>query len=248
MKHIAIGFVLAVLLYVLSIVIGTAKLLLSTADSITIPAGAAELATDQRGLTPPASVLRSARNAQKAVDEAKGFLTDVQTARRSILTLAPRLDATWATELSFLVVKYARENHHDVNFVVSLIFTESGFHPNANNRATGCHGLMQIRYLHKLKDPFDPENNVRFGCALLRRYIDERGGDPRRGLWRWGLDDRTARKVIARAEWLNELQPPIEIETTTSSDSDDVEPTNPPAEPARFDRVWKYNTEELAQQ
>jgi hypothetical protein len=235
MKRIAIGCVLAMVWYILSIVIGTAKLLISNADMLTIPAGAAELATDPRGSQPPASVLCSARNAQKAADEAKAVIADIQTARRSILTLSPRLDATWATELAILVVKYARENQLDVNFVVSVIFTESGFHPNANNRKTGCHGLMQIRYIHNLKSPFDPECNIRFGCALLRRYIDERGGDPRRGLWRWGLEDRTARKVIARAEWLNELQPPIYIEPEVEQQA---------VAPARFDRVWKFNTEE----
>lgn len=70
--------------------------------------------------------------------------------------------------------------------VFAVIRAESGFDPNACSRA-GAMGLMQLteetfRWMageHPPEnggaDPYDPEDNIHCGCALLRRLLDHYG-------------------------------------------------------------------------
>lgn len=82
------------------------------------------------------------------------------------------------------VTKYAAENGLDPYFVYAVISAESSFDPDAVSRAD-ARGLMQVTpntaaFIGKKKglpydDLFDPETNVRLGCAYFA-YLSERFG------------------------------------------------------------------------
>ena len=94
---------------------------------------------------------------------------------------------------SGLVVKEAKRNNLDPNFVYAVIRAESNFDPDAKSKA-GALGLMQLtpatfEWLQKREEasPVLPENdllkpevNVRYGCRflalLLKTYSVRRAG------------------------------------------------------------------------
>ena len=69
------------------------------------------------------------------------------------------------------------------NLVLAVIEVESGFKAMAVSSA-GARGLMQIMpfWLEVLDEPgsdlFDPRTNLRFGCTILRHYIDRERKQP----------------------------------------------------------------------
>ncbi len=136
----------------------------------------------------------------------------VQTpTERAILHLAPGIEAERLNTLSALIPKYAESNNLDPLFVVSVIRQESNFNPNARGsnlyeeqedgslKYVGhCCGYMQLHTMHGIEDVYDPEVNISAGCVKLRKYIDQRDGNLRRGLWRWGLTNYQAGQVLDR--------------------------------------------------
>jgi len=74
--------------------------------------------------------------------------------------------------------------------VLAVIHTESNFDQFAISRA-GARGLMQIMpfWLKEIGRPednlFNIETNLRFGCTILRHYIDKERGDITRALARY---------------------------------------------------------------
>ena len=66
--------------------------------------------------------------------------------------------------------------------VLALIEVESGFDRLAVSRS-GARGLMQVMPFwkkeigHPLDSLFDPRTNLRYGCAILKYYIDYTDGD-----------------------------------------------------------------------
>ncbi|MCE3224730.1 MAG: protein of unknown function, putative Lytic transglycosylase [Nitrospira sp.] len=79
-----------------------------------------------------------------------------------------------------LIATYAREYALDPALLQAVIKVESNFNPRAVS-SKGALGLMQLMPLtaaafHVL-DPFDPDDNIRAGAALLRRLMDRFGGD-----------------------------------------------------------------------
>lgn len=69
-----------------------------------------------------------------------------------------------------LIRKHALPHHLDPLLVAGVIWQESLGHPLAVSR-TGAKGLMQLMpamcRAFDVKDPFDPDQNIRGGCALL---------------------------------------------------------------------------------
>ncbi len=132
----------------------------------------------------------------------------------AILHTAPGISTERLNLLVPLIIEHAELNNLDPLYVVSVIKQESNFNPNARGinlyDAEGkyldhCCGLMQLHTMHGIEDVYDPEVNITAGCAKLKKYIDQRDGNLRKGLWRWGLTNYQATQVLDRYKELLKL-------------------------------------------
>jgi soluble lytic murein transglycosylase-like protein len=99
-------------------------------------------------------------------------------------------DPFYRTELLRLVHTEATRAQLEPELVLALIQVESAFDRFAvSNR--GARGLMQIMPFwtdtigRPDDDLFHPETNLRYGCAILRYYLDRSKGDLSRALARY---------------------------------------------------------------
>lgn len=89
----------------------------------------------------------------------------------------------------------------DPQLVLGLIYVESGFNRYAVSSA-GARGLMQVMPFwvrqigNKQHNLFDMHTNLRFGCTILRHYLDIEKGDLFRALGRYNGS-------LGRAEYPN---------------------------------------------
>jgi len=105
--------------------------------------------------------------------------------------LAPKI-ADWPTRRDFLItVQYeATRAGVDPQLVLGLIQHESNFRKFAVSSA-GARGYMQVMpfWLRQIGDPehdlFNLRTNLRYGCTILRFYIDRENGDLFRALGRY---------------------------------------------------------------
>ncbi len=107
----------------------------------------------------------------------------------------------------------------DPQLVLGLILVESGFNRYAISSA-GARGLMQVMPFwvrqigngqHNL---FDLHTNLRFGCTILRHYLDIENGDLFRALGRYnGSLGRAEYPNLVHAAWKNQFswQPPAHL-------------------------------------
>ncbi len=105
--------------------------------------------------------------------------------------LEPYIEAT-ESRLELLEHVYQESRRADLppELVLAVIHTESLFDRFAISRA-GARGLMQIMpfWLNEIgrgeDNLFNVETNLRFGCTILRHYIDKERGDIGRALARY---------------------------------------------------------------
>lgn len=113
----------------------------------------------------------------------------------------------WLTDASFKIKKYIRDDdqridflrqlHYealragvDPNLVLAVIHVESGFKQYVVSNA-GAVGYMQVmpfwkNYVGQTTDSlFDLRTNLRYGCTVLRYYLDLENGDLLRALARY---------------------------------------------------------------
>jgi len=89
-------------------------------------------------------------------------------------------DAAEAMTIARWVTIYAERFNLSPELVLAVIAVESQFDHFAVSNA-GARGLMQVmpfwkRYLGSQRDNlFDIETNIRYGCAILRMYLDRYG-------------------------------------------------------------------------
>jgi soluble lytic murein transglycosylase-like protein len=102
-----------------------------------------------------------------------------------------------------LVIKNAKEQNFDVEFVLSIIKKESNFNPKVKSYV-GAMGLMQImpdtaRWLG-LKNTsklYDPDTNIKYGIKYLRYLFNYLKGEIPNELSKENINDRYVLKVIA---------------------------------------------------
>jgi len=93
---------------------------------------------------------------------------------------SPVPKATQAIDLDAVVREASSKNRLDPDFVSSVIRAESNFKPRAVSKK-GAQGLMQLmpktaREL-KVKNPFDPQQNVDAGVRHLKYLLENYNGD-----------------------------------------------------------------------
>jgi len=128
---------------------------------------------------PNAAAMRAARSAAAEVSQYLGRESR-QSATARILTTNFSGRAATPGEIDASIEQAAARHNVDPNLVRAVVKVESNFNPNAVSRK-GAMGLMQLmpstaRQL-KVKNPFDPEQNVDAGVRHLKQLLENYGGD-----------------------------------------------------------------------
>jgi soluble lytic murein transglycosylase-like protein len=123
--------------------------------------------------------MRAARSAAAEVTQYYGH-ESVQAANARIINANSRGRQASPEEIDAAIVMSAARHNVDPNLVRAVVKVESNFNANAVSRK-GAMGLMQLmpstaRSL-KVKNPFDPEQNVDAGVRHLKQLLDNYDGD-----------------------------------------------------------------------
>lgn len=116
-----------------------------------------------------------------------------------IIRPAAQTRTTKTTKVPYLalVQKHAATYQLPVNFVLAVMRAESAFNPRAVSRV-GAKGLMQLMPVvikaYKVKDAFDPDENIRGGCALLADLKRRHKGDVNKILGAYNAGTGNVRK------------------------------------------------------
>jgi soluble lytic murein transglycosylase-like protein len=122
---------------------------------------------------------KAARSAAAEVSQYYGR-ESVQSANAKILQANSHGHQASAEEIDQSIVMAAARHNLDPNLVRAVVKVESNFNSNAVSR-TGAMGLMQLmpktaREL-KVKNPFDPQQNVDAGVRHLKYLLENYNGD-----------------------------------------------------------------------
>lgn len=174
--------------------LATALATVATAILLAAASGAARAGAQQ--YEPLAASVRAALHA--AVSDAAAPtlpIADAGERSRWLNEMSRRLerripDPAYRTELLTSIHYEATRAGLDPQLVLGLIQVESNFRKYAISQA-GARGFMQVMpfWLKVMERPddnlFHLRTNLRYGCVILRHYIDREGGDLYRALGRY---------------------------------------------------------------
>jgi soluble lytic murein transglycosylase-like protein len=128
---------------------------------------------------PNAASMRAARSAAAEVSQYIGRESKQAANARIVAANASGVPAA-PVDVETAIQEAAARHNVDPNLVRAVIKVESNFNPNAVSRK-GAMGLMQLmpstaRQL-KVKNPFDPEQNVDAGVRQLKQLLESYNGD-----------------------------------------------------------------------
>ena len=160
-------------------------------------------------------------------DQAPPFLAfdNVEEARAWLAAMSKKLERRMPdrrTREEFLVTVHyeAKRAGLDPQFVLGLIQVESNFRKYAVSSA-GARGYMQVMpFWTKLSERpehnlFNLRSNLRYGCWILRHYLDAERGDYFRALGRYNgsLGQSDYPNMVVRA-WINNWKYPVRTAAT----------------------------------
>jgi soluble lytic murein transglycosylase-like protein len=128
---------------------------------------------------PNAAAMRAARSAAAEVNEYLGHESN-QSATARIVNANFSGPTASPGDIDSAIEQAAARHNVDPNLVRAVVKVESNFNPNAVSRK-GAMGLMQLmpstaRQL-KVRNPFDPEQNVDAGVRHLKQLLESYDGD-----------------------------------------------------------------------
>ena len=122
----------------------------------------------------------------------------------TVVPVQPAVDPNQA--IYDLIDRVSGEYGVNPKLIRSMVKQESGFNPKAVSPA-GAQGLMQLMPLTAgemgVKDPFDPEQNIRGGVGYYKKMLDAQGGDQARALAAYNFGPGNVAKGL---EWPKETR------------------------------------------
>ena len=184
--------------------------------------------------------MQAARSA--AAEVSQGFQyyghDSVQSANAKILAANSRGHQASQDEVDSSIVMAAARHNVDPNLVRAVIKVESNFNSNAVS-GKGAMGLMQLmpqtaREL-KVKNPFDPDQNVDAGVRHLKYLLESYNGDVNLTLAAYNAGEGAVRRSAGVPHY-SETQNYVRRITNLYYGGFDLSPSGPAHDPVRVQR------------